>query len=312
MTLYHIDSDMGVDDGLAVVLANRLLRDPLVLSTVFGNVPLEVATRNALLFRELMGRTTTLPVFRGAERAADGFWRDARHVHGEDGLGNATRSVDPRLLERISREVAPRLGVGQAPSGAPVIIIGIGPATNIPRLVDWYGRSAVSRIVLMTGTFFDRGNIIPTAEFNAHCDAAALKETLALGIPTLLVPLDVCRKVQIMRAAMIGFKEADTSALASLVVGSHMRYMDSYLEWEGLDGCFPHDSLAVLGALEPERFFRLRGRVAVELAPERGRTMFVPDESSHIEVATGGELKWARETLARLLQGGLARRIAAH
>jgi inosine-uridine nucleoside N-ribohydrolase len=103
---------------------------------------------------------------------------------------------------------------------------------------------------------------------------------------------------------MEAFGGADKSIIANFVANSHMHYMDFYREWEGIDGCFPHDSLAVLAALEPERFFRLRGQVLVEVdSPKRGQTTFLPAASSHIEVVTGGELKWAREVLARLLEG---------
>src|SRR5262245_60804296 len=197
MTLYHLDTDMGVDDGLALVLADKLFSGSLIVSTVWGNVPVRVATRNALLFRELLCRTATLPVFTGADRALDGFLRDQRRTHGEDGLGDATRSLDLSLLEKISSQKLVRLGDVPPPQGTSVILIGIGPATNIPRVVAWYGHSAVSRIVLMSGAFFDFGNVIPVAEFNAHCNPIALRQTLDLGIPTTLVPLDVCRKVQL-------------------------------------------------------------------------------------------------------------------
>jgi inosine-uridine nucleoside N-ribohydrolase len=308
MTLYHLDTDMGVDDGLALVLAHRLLPGQLAVSTVFGNVPVSVATRNAMLFRELLHQTATLSVFAGADRASDGFTRDARHIHGEDGLGGATHSLDRSLLETISNQRVVRLDDASPPKGSPVVLIGIGPATNIPRLVSWYGRSAISRIVLMSGTFFDFGNITRAAEFNAYCDPFALRETLDLAIPTMLVPLDVCRKVKLSRGEMAAFKETDKSPLTNLLVTSHLHYMDAYTEWEGLDGCFPHDSVTVLAALKPELLFTLRGQVLVECAPaERGRTTFKPTVSSHVEVVTGGELKWAREILASFLKGALPR-----
>jgi inosine-uridine nucleoside N-ribohydrolase len=186
------------------------------------------------------------------------------------------------------------------------VLIGIGPATNIPRLVSWYGRSAVSRIVLMSGTFLDFGNITHAAEFNAYCDPFALRETLDLAIPTTLVPLDVCRKVQLTRRDMTAFKEADKSPLTDLLVKSHLHYMDAYREWEGLDGCFPHDTIAVLAALKHSLLFTVRGRVSVDCtAAERGRTTFEADASSHVEIVTGGELKWFREILASFLTGAL-------
>ena len=303
MPPFHLDTDMGVDDGLAVLLADTLLSGAFVMSTVCGNVPLPVATRNAVLFRELLNRSASLKIFAGAGRASDGFTRDAQQIHGEDGLGEATRLFET-TLKNISNEPVPSLDDAPPPGKAGVVLAGIGPATNIPRLVDLYGRSTISRIVLMTGVFFDRGNITPVAEFNAYCDPFALRETLALGIPTILVPLDVCRKVQIMRPAMLNFRNVDHSAAASLVAASHMHYMDYYREWEGFDGCFPHDSVAVLAALAPDRFFRLGGSVAVDCTTSgRGRTTFTPTPSSHVEIATGGDLKWARETLGALLGG---------
>lgn len=58
-----LDVDMGVDDALAIMLA---LQSPEVellgISTVFGNVPLNQATRNALQVLELMGRDE-IPVY---------------------------------------------------------------------------------------------------------------------------------------------------------------------------------------------------------------------------------------------------------
>jgi inosine-uridine nucleoside N-ribohydrolase len=302
MTLYHIDTDMGVDDGLALILADKLFSRSLAVSTVFGNVPVSVATRNALLFRELLGRNDTLPIFEGADRAVDGFFCDARHIHGEDGLGGATHRLDALLLKEVSRQTVVSLEDAKPPGGGSVVLIGIGPATNIPRLVSWYGRSAVSRIVLMSGAFFDVGNITPVAEFNAHCDPIALQATLELGVPTILVPLDVCRKVQLSRAAMNAFKDAGHSPISDLVASAHMHYMDFYREWEGIDGCFPHDSLAVLAALAPEEFFKLRGSIMIDVTLEgRGHTTFTTAPFSNVEIVTGGNLKRVREILACLL-----------
>lgn len=310
--LFHLDTDMGVDDGLAFLLADKLLSGRFAISTVFGNVPLPVATRNALLFRELLGRSATLSVVAGADRASDGFARDAEEFHGVDGLGNATRLFET-TLEKISGEPVRRLDAAPTPGETDVVLVGIGPATNIPRLIDLYGRSAVRRIVLMSGVFFDEGNITPLAEFNAYCDPFALSETLARGIPTTLVPLDVCRKVQITRPAMQNLELADHSAVASLIATSHMFYMDRYRAWEGIDGCFPHDALALLVALAPDRFFRLRGSVAVDgTDAARGHTVFTPSASSHVEIVTGGHLKWAREIIADLLGGADAGKLLAY
>ncbi len=77
-----------------------------------------------------------------------------------------------------------------------------------------------------------------------------------------------------------------------------MSYMDAYRDWEGLDGCFPHDFVAVFAATSPELFHTLTGRVTVITDGDaRGRTRLEPDASSHVEVAMGGELKRVRRFL---------------
>jgi inosine-uridine nucleoside N-ribohydrolase len=301
MTCYHIDTDMGVDDGLALLVADRLLPRLYALSTAYGNVPLATATRNALLFRELLGAMDSWPVFKGADRSSDDFLHHAHHVHGQDGLGGATSSVEPALLSRVSHAHVDDVERLHPPAGGePVTIIGLGPATNIPGLVSRFGRQAVKDIVLMTGSFFDRGNVTATAEFNAYCDPAALRGTLDLGIPVTLVPLDVCRKVQLSRSTVQTYANAEPSAAMKLVVASHMAYMDAYRVSEHIDGCFPHDAIAVLVALEPERFFHVSGSIDVELGgPNRGRTRIALGDS-HVRVVTGGDLAWVREMLSRL------------
>ncbi|HEU0149741.1 MAG TPA: nucleoside hydrolase [Bradyrhizobium sp.] len=299
MTFYHIDTDMGVDDGLALALVDSALGDAVAISTVFGNVPVKMATRNALIFRHLLRRTATWSILEGAARASDGFSVDALSVHGDDGLGGATHALAQSLLDQVAKETAIDLGSTKLKVDGPVTIIGLGPATNIPELVRNYGHTAVERIVLMSGVFFDIGNITPHAEFNAYCDPLALQATLDLGIPVTIVPLDVCRKVQLARSTVSAYIRSDGSEVTKLIVASHMHYMDVYGITEAIDGCFPHDAITVLVALAPERFFHVSGNVSVECASDlRGLCRITP-EDTHVKIVTGGELRWVRTFLSR-------------
>ena len=129
---YHIDTDMGVDDGLALLLASRLFGTSVTLSTVFGNVPVDVATRNALIFRGLLGRTSCWTILAGAACAQDGFTRDARHVHGEDGLGGATSRLDPGLLGALTAQPWGHLADAPPPAVPAVVVIGLGRRQTCP------------------------------------------------------------------------------------------------------------------------------------------------------------------------------------
>jgi inosine-uridine nucleoside N-ribohydrolase len=288
---------MGTDDGLALVLADRLLADCIVMSTVYGNVSIAQATRNALIFRHLLGRSKHWPIYQGAATASDGTAFHARDVHGPDGLGNATTTLGADVDKAIDAAVVHDLTGSKAPGHEQVTILGLGPATNIPRLVAWYGPSRVDNIVLMSGVFFDRGNVSEHAEFNAYCDSAALAETLNLGIPVTLVPLDVCRKVQLSRQTLLNYGKDNASDATKLLIASHLPYMDFYRRVEGIDGCFPHDAIALLAALEPERFFHVTGRVDVEAGGQaRGKTRVEPGHGD-TRIVTGGDLRWVRDML---------------
>lgn len=297
--LYHIDTDLGVDDALALVIAERALEGSLIgVSTVAGNVSVEAASRNALILRSLLGRNGDLPIYQGADRASDGFQANAEHVHGKDGLGNTTAAWNDvgslsdgsvRPLEDISRLAA---------GSEKLTLIGLGPATNLPDLINLYGRDTIAQIVIMSGVFFDCGNITPHAEFNAYFDPHALRSLLDSGLPLTFVPLDVCRKVELPRPLARSWLAGTPSPLTKLIVAAHMAYMDFYGEWEGMDGCFPHDTVAVLAALHPGRLFSLRGDVTVEEAGDaRGRTLIRPNVDAATTIVTGGPLKWIRDAL---------------
>ena len=84
-----IDTDPGVDDALALLMA---FNDPdhqlLGLTIAAGNVGLDHTVRNALKLREIVGRPD-VPVFAGCPGPLVHAPReDAAHVHGRDGFGD--------------------------------------------------------------------------------------------------------------------------------------------------------------------------------------------------------------------------------
>ena len=87
-----IDTDPGVDDALALILA---LQSPELyidaITTVSGNVDVELATQNTLTVLGLFSPEHRPPVARGANRPLVRALNTAAHVHGDDGLGGVSR-----------------------------------------------------------------------------------------------------------------------------------------------------------------------------------------------------------------------------
>src|SRR5205823_2017757 len=99
----------------------------------------------------------------------------------------------------------------------------------------------------------------------------------------------------------LSWKRGNTSPLAQLLAKSHLYYINAYKKWEGIDGCYPHDTIAVVAASKPELFYYIRGRICiVKSGMSRGQTTFTSDDASHVQVATGGNLKWIREFITEL------------
>ena len=182
-----IDTDPGVDDAVAILLALASPEiDVLALTTVAGNVSLEKTTLNARRLLELAGRDDVL-VAAGCAQPLAGPSGDASEVHGSDGLGDL-------LWEEPKIALHPRHAVdllAELIGPGPLTIVAIGPLTNLATLL---GRHPgidrdVERVVLMGGASFE-GNVTPAAEFNIWADPEAAKRVLAAHWPITVMPLD--------------------------------------------------------------------------------------------------------------------------
>src|SRR6516165_10470635 len=124
-----IDTDPGVDDAFALLLA---MRSPELkiegITPVAGNVPLELTLPNALRMVEIAGRTD-IPVAAGAKTPLTRRLVTAAYVHGENGLGGAefpepkTKPVSEPAPEFIRTTVRKHPGE--------ITLITIGPLTNV-------------------------------------------------------------------------------------------------------------------------------------------------------------------------------------
>ena len=84
-----LDTDGGIDDAQALLLLIANGRAPAAITTVFGNVELDAATRNVLATLAVVG--ADIPVHKGTAEPVVQDLIHAKHVHGEDGLGGAPR-----------------------------------------------------------------------------------------------------------------------------------------------------------------------------------------------------------------------------
>lgn len=244
-----IDTDPGVDDALALLLAMRSPELKIeAITPVAGNVPLELTLPNALRLVEIAGRTD-IPVAAGARVPLVRRLVTATYAHGENGLGGAvfpeptTKPVAEPAAEYIRRIVR------KYPHE--VTLITLGPLTNVATALNADPELAgMVRGLTMMGGSLSGGNITPAAEFNIYVDPEAARIVFQSGIPITMVGLDVTRKTSLTEDH-VRVLEAAQSPVSQAAAKIGRNAMNHNRERGFLVGPNMHDSLAVAAFLDP-------------------------------------------------------------
>jgi inosine-uridine nucleoside N-ribohydrolase len=245
-----IDTDPGVDDAFALLLAMRSSElKVLAVTAVAGNVPLDVTLPNALRLVEIADRSE-IPIAGGAPSPLIRKLVTASYAHGNNGLaGVEFPSARLKPVKEPASDLICRLVRENASN---ICIIGIGPLTNIALALrqDPEIASMVTSVVLMGGSL-SGGNVTPTAEFNFYVDPEAASIVFGSGIPIRMVGLDVTRMVRLtdrhVEALRDGRGRVSEAAarIAEAVMKMH-RVADSER------GPNLHDPLAVSSLIRPD------------------------------------------------------------
>ncbi|KAF9474572.1 nucleoside hydrolase [Pholiota conissans] len=226
-----IDTDLGIDDSVAILLA---LASPeleiLAINTSYGCTDVEASYLNIFkLYQCLEQHLTNHPaernrfpnfnpnkkpiLARGSAGPLEGEVQGAQYFHGRDGLGDITNrhpelSVaspsDSHTYLELSNKSATEVSLDILKSMPPrsVTYVVIGPLTNLAQLMRADSQlvtDRIGRIISMGGALDIPGNTSPVAEFNFFLDPFAVKELLIStdlhgGLPLdrfLWLPLDV-------------------------------------------------------------------------------------------------------------------------
>lgn len=281
-----LDTDGGVDDAQALLMLIAAGRTPDAITTCFGNVSLEAATRNILTVLEMVGKGS-VPVHMGADRPLIGDRIDARYIHGEDGLGGAPRPAN--LPEPAGQD-----GVGFLVSslrkaiaaGDKIDLLMIGPLTNLALALRLAPDciKGIGQLTIMGGTIYGRGNTTPAAEFNIFADPEAAAIVFGAKIETLVAPWEPCVTHKMTGAevdAMFAEIPESPEKAFSLALARHAR--ETIAGYGGGDNFRFVDPLAAGAVIEPEIVTRsIRASVDVALAPGIARGMTVVDPTERL------------------------------
>lgn len=266
-----IDTDPGVDDAIAILLA--LASDELevlALTTVSGNVNIDRTTLNARRLLELAQRPD-IPVARGCAGPLVGSPEEASDVHGRDGLGDLDWD-EPAIDEHPEHAVDLQRALIEQ---GPLTIVAIGPLTNLALLVERYPGidERVERVVIMGGASF-HGNVTPAAEFNIWFDPEAAERVFAARWPIALMPLDLTHQA-VLNDDDLAYLRSLGTAVGSRCADMLTPYAAFHEKWYANRDIIMHDATAVYELIDPSAITKQGVRVSIETggAHSRGATL---------------------------------------
>jgi purine nucleosidase len=167
-----IDTDPGVDDALAILMALRHPHaDVVALTIAAGNVGLGHTVGNALKLCEVAG--VDVPVYPGCATPLVHAAGDAAYVHGRDGFGDTGYTPSLRRA-RDEHAALAMLRLSHERAGELTFVM-LGPLTNLALALrlDPTLPERVPRLVIMGGAVTGNGNTLVPVEFNFGFDPEA-------------------------------------------------------------------------------------------------------------------------------------------
>lgn len=244
-----IDTDTASDDAVALLLAAKESSvDIAAVTIVAGNVPIDLAVRNAIVTLDIAG-AGDVPVYVGHDTPMQRTLETAQDVHGPDGMSGAALAEPSRVpADEHAVDVLVRLA-----NDEPGIhtLVTLGPMTNIaaalqrdPELLTRFRHT-----FMMAGSPDGVGNVNTAGEFNVWADPEAATIVLAAPGAKTMIGWNVSRLYTVIRP------EEHQRFLGLGVVGEFVASInvavDTYCrEVSGLDGYDLPDPVAMAVALD--------------------------------------------------------------
>ena len=247
-----IDTDPGVDDIMAIFYAALHPEVEIVgMTTVFGNVTVDIAARNAIVLAERLKQD--IPVAKGAATPLVQTPNPVSDfVHGSEGFGDMPpQPITGKPLDEPAHEFICRM-INENPGE--IVLCPIGPLTNIALALrhDSSIASKVKNIAIMGGAL-DKGNVTDYAEANVWNDPHAADEVFAADWSVTIAGLNVTEEITANAEdfAKIAQESPILGGFLNEAVQFYLRFYTT-INPEGF--CHVHDPTAIIAITNPELF----------------------------------------------------------
>jgi len=264
-----IDCDPGQDDAICLLLAMASPQDFDILgvTTVAGNVPLDLTQRNARIICELAGRSD-INVYAGCSRPMVRELVTAEKIHGNTGI-DGVDTYEPSHPLQTKHAVDYIIETLRAAEECTVTLVPIGPLTNIATA---FGKDPsivpkVAQIVLMGGAMREGGNYSPSAEFNILVDPQAADIVFECGRPLTVLGLDVTHQALATKDRVRRIRDIGNSA--AIATADMLDFFNRHDTGKyGSLGAPLHDPCTIAYLLKPDLFTAKQCNISIETQSE--------------------------------------------
>ena len=253
--------------ALFLAMASSDELEILGITTVAGNVPLELTQRNARIMCDVAG-CRDIPVFSGCDKPMLRDAITAEYIHGNTGI-DGLDVFEPETPLQARHAIDFIIETLLAADEASITLVPTGPLSNLGSAIQKEPAilAHVREIVVMGGAMREGGNRSPSAEFNILVDPHAADIVFSCGRPIVVMGLDVTHQVlstreRAERIRALGNPVA--KATAGMLSFFHRYDSKKY----GSEGAPLHDPCTVAWLLDPSLFQLRECNLSVETKSE--------------------------------------------
>ena len=286
---YIIDTDPGIDDAIAILMAYRNNLDLIGFTMASGNIPLEKSINNLKIIQDFM--QSNIPIYVGKNKNACNS-ETAEFAHGKDGLGYAV--FPPNVTRRVEKISAEDFMIKASKKyGNNLTIICLGPLTNLANAIkkDPTLCKRIKKIITMSATY-DPNSSEVYKEFNIKVDPKAAEIVYSSPFEEIkAITHEVGVKAFIEKDYVQNLKHSDDT-ISRLVSQIGEKYIDFSFEHYGTIGLGTPDPITIASIIDKDivSFEPFSIKVITE-GENAGESYATPTENSNILLSTSFDLE---------------------
>lgn len=244
---YIIDTDPGIDDAIAVLMAHLYKLDIIGFTLTSGNVRMNDVTRNIKIIQDFMN--TDIKMYKG-EEYIDPDVEIATYAHGKYGLGHIVYPESRRGLEDKSAE---DFLIEASKENEELTIICLGALTNIANAIkkDPEFPKRIKKLYIMGLSHEPDENKEKYLEFNVRVNPDAAKLVFESDFSEInVITHEAALKVIVPKKYIDTLKDSD-KILSNFVYQLASKYIEFNIEHYGIEGLSMPDPLTIASVIDP-------------------------------------------------------------